>query len=315
MKIPAIRNITSSIKSCLKTIKSYPINNNEGYANFVKKISLNTDIFKKTEYAEIILQSPNNPGDGYICKSILNSVKQFSNHNYEVLTKKELTAIRANISVDTAQTAETVVKTAQLVKQIFDDQYGEGNYVFISIGRSFSTLAKCLEYMGCETRCIPFSGASGITEKSELWEILHQTGFDKYIEYLNREGLSPEKIKKSQKDYLFCDYAQSGNSLSAFKRILTDKTVGLSSSNIHFIKLNKVLNIIADNLPAKYNSLNNQLVDMDWLLATQSFDDYSQIQYLECRHLKNVELAANHPLDDKAKKLQFCLLDILHTKK
>ena len=315
MKIPSIRNIKFNLNSCLQKLRIYSAGNFNDYEKLIKKSSLSKDIFYRKNYSELILHVPVQPGDTFIYHKLLKNINQFTNKDYNLMTKDEIRAFRANMSVQTAQNAETVVNAAKLVKQILDEKYGEGNYVFISVGRSFSTLAKCLEYMGNETRYIPFSGASGITEKSSVQKILHQAGFQKYLDFLDKQGLSAKTVKNSSKYYLFCDYVQTGNSLSTFKKILTDKSVGLQSPNVLFLKLNKILCSVADCLPDEFLFLNSRLMDMEWQLATQGFDVYSSIKYLECTRLKDIASAVNQPLNDKAKNMQFCILDILHSNK
>ena len=316
MKIPSIRNIKFTINSCLQNLRIFSAGGNfADYPKLIKNLLLTRDTFYRSSYPELILHESVEPGDTFLYKTVLKKLKQFTHKDYDSLTKDEIRAIRANITVQTAQNAETIVNASKLVKKVFDKKYGEGNYVFISVGRSFAALAKCLEYMGNETRCIPFSGASNITEKTSVQKILHQSGFQKYLDFLNSEGLSPEQVKESHKYYLFCDYAQTGNSLTAFKRIVTDKSVGLQLHNVRFLKLNKILCNIADNLPDEFLFLNSRLMDMEWELISQGFDGYSSVKYLAYNHLGEIASAVNQPLETSAKNMQFCLLDILHADK
>lgn len=315
MKIPTIKTSKIDIKNYWQNIKTYSV-------AYLSKINKNdklyittNDVFLKNSYRKLILHTIDKQGYGFVYRNTFKNTESFTNRNYEKLSPLQIQAIRSNIPIDMAANAEIIVDTARLIKKIFDKKYGEGNYVFISVGRSFSAVSKCLEYLGNETKRIPFSGVSHMVNKVTVKSIVHQEGFSRYIRFLKGQGLTAEKVKKSPKKFLFCDYAVTGGSINFFKKIMRTKVIGLHSDNIYFLKLNNFLFKETNVYKSNDDKLFQKLLLLEQKLSFQAFDNYSDIHYLECTKLKNINSAVHHPLEERVKKMQFCLLDILHTTK
>lgn len=139
----------------------------------------------------------------------------------------------ANKKVE-AELPQKVTRFCNLIKDGLDNKFGENNYVFVSIGQSPAVLAEILKLKGIETTICPVSGLS----KCNMPDILKNPELHKYFEYLEEIGLSPNKIKNNNKQYVFTDYCLSGKSLSNFEKMLEKN--GYKLPNVHFIPLQKI---------------------------------------------------------------------------
>lgn len=154
--------------------------------------------------------------------------------NLDEKEKNELRAVMKEFCYD--EQATEAAKAAKVLKCSLDEEYGEDKWVYVSIGRSCSLLAKALEFMGTDAKSIPISGlSSGIQHGKELTE---KEGFDKYRNFIYDLGLNPESVKNSGKTYVFQDFTSSGNSLKRFEEFLKTDEMGLDLENVVFESIN-----------------------------------------------------------------------------
>ena len=138
------------------------------------------------------------------------------------------------------------------MKALLDKKYGEGNYVVISIGRSLSSINKCLGYKIGEknVKQLPMSCAERYI-CPENW--ISEEDFKTLRKYLSSIGLSKSKIQTSGKQYLFMDFCDSGNSLLGAKKLLTSDKIYGNLENIRFVDFIKFLKKSKLNNFFKYN--------------------------------------------------------------
>lgn len=303
MKIPKISTINTTLNKCFNRVE------NKLFPNSRFKFTESSDIFCKESYSDKIERnfSANcNFASQEMAKILLQQKRPFTQQEYQKLSPSIVDAVRNRIPLSVFETAEIITDNAKIIKNIFDNKYGKDNYVFISVGRSLSATAKCLEFMNVESKSIPFSGVHSIVESPDLKTIINQEGFNEYAKYL-REQCSGYKDKK----LVFSDYCSSGRTLKTFKNIIESSEVGLKSKNNSFININKVLTKICSNNPG----LNSKVyIFIDSLLA-QRFDEIASVGKLNVRRLKLVNNALEPDKLEKSRKLQFCMLDILNSGK
>lgn len=302
MKIPIISTIKTGLKQYVKTI-DYRLRPNRNF-----ELSENFDTFSRRKYPDFIYNvtaSPIKMKTRIYGEQLLDSVSEVTPEFYKSLSPKKLKAIRVGTAVNIANRAAIIENIAQIIKNIFDNRFGKDSYVFISVGRSLSATAKCLEFMGVETRQLPFSGVHN-SKIVDVDKIISQRGFNKYVDFLYEQGLD----NKSKK-HIFCDYCFSGETLRTFKEIIEAPEVGLKSKNNIFININKALHCVEE----KHPRFSKPIEEFLSYLNGQFFDNVANIGRLSIRHLSNVKSALTPEVPEYTKLLNFSLLDILNLKK
>ncbi|MBO5385813.1 hypothetical protein J6A64_05805 [bacterium] len=157
---------------------------------------------------------------------------KYSKEEYARLSLPEIEKLRArsfeiirssNIdALNSLDDIHTIVPNA--LKDMFDNFFGAGKYVVITIGRSLSTIGKALGYrigeenvvnlpMSWSRRFMPDTTRVGDHFETYKNITSHNEGLDKFLEYLGKIGLSKEQVKNSGKSYVLMDYCCSGDSL------------------------------------------------------------------------------------------------------
>lgn len=235
---------------------------------------------------------------------IIDCFQNFGITEYESLAQYEKNYIRRLAKTaykELGNDLKVVKNSSSFFKEHFDKIYGEGNYVFVSVGRSLSPNAEALKTMGVTSHSIPISGMGG-TVKPKVREI--KTGINEYKQYLESVGLDANTISKSNKHYLFCDYTASGSSLKSFEEFIKSSEVGINSANVHIVNINDVL-LHSD---VKVRGFNPKEY-IDSYLSGMLLKGYSSTPKLDYRNLTNIKNAVKEPQGLKSKIFNFCLID------
>ena len=83
----------------------------------------------------------------------MSKLHNISKAEYDVLSEVEKAALREKIETSKGVLLNSTVQkdinyhhfATESIKKVFDKQYGEGNYVVVTIGRSLSSISKLLE--------------------------------------------------------------------------------------------------------------------------------------------------------------------------
>lgn len=305
MKIPKIATIRTSFQQCLKKaeLKLYP--------NRRFSLSENFDTFCREDYLKNINNSKLQLGMSEKAKrklgiKLINNISEMTPETYKKLKPSEKENIRMAIPKEITQISVKIEYISRIIKNVFDNKYGKDNYVFVSVGRSLSATAKCLEFIGVKTINIPFSGVNAFPfSKPNIPSILNQPGINKYIKFLEEQGLANQ-----DKKHIFCDYCITGKTLNTFKQIIESPEVGLKSSNNVFVHINKCLQQIGKKRPEYNKVIQNFIFD----LTFQTYDNVASIRSLNYKKLFNIDNARKPTDSNSAKFMQFCLLDIINSK-
>lgn len=201
----------------------------------------------------------------------LKKLGSFTVSEYKQLTQDELSCIRklANDYIydnsiyskfnKQLKYHEIMVNT---IKNTLDKNFGEGNYVVVSIGRSVSSVCNCLGYKtGKNTvKQIPLSDA----KRFLCMENCKYEDFKGFCKYLDSIGLSKNEIKTSGKQYIFLDYCASGRSLKGAEKLFRSDKVYGDYDKIQFVN---ILDILKDCKP------DEQELKHDFLPGTYTFAD------------------------------------------
>ena len=228
--------------------------------------------------------------DSFI-KNPWSKLRNFTIEEYKKLTAKEIKQLNEIVKKAQCEYINSDVRTHDLVasniKATLDRKFGEGKYVIVAIGRSISSIGKCLGYkIGEENvKQIPMSNAFRFSKRKHLKT--SKEDFELFNKYLNSIGLSKKEIEASGKTYIITDYCCTGSSLhGAAKLLRSDKVWGdkpnVISKNIIGLMDNKLFkfsdslslkSIMYTIFPKKYMFADQ----LEFLLAQKAFKKYSLV--------------------------------------
>ena len=184
------------------------------------------------------------------------------------------------------------VTTAYKLKNILDYKYPDG-WIFVAIGGSTAPFAKILEYMGAQTKIIPYSS-----------RVKYQDGFQDidFNKYFYDIGYKATDINP-HKTIIYTDFVSSGETLRDFKHYIN--STGRSTPNDIFVNFS--------DLPENtINSGEKELLD-EWFFNKKQIKSYSPcpnmtkpVQYINAKNM-NKEFEWNFT----TKLMNFAILDCL----
>lgn len=190
-----------------------------------------------------------------------------------------------NINSYILKLAKQSVYLANITEEMFDEEYGKDNWVFVSIGTSPAGIAKALEIKGHDVRYVPITNLRRINDISVLFEA---KGKDDYKNYLDKIGLNKNAILKDKRDFVVCDYTALGTTLENIKFIATQK-LGIQSGNVGYYSINNALLNYANNNPEKadYDEIKD-IIEKHMCLG--AIGVISGVPHLPYKNLENIYL-------------------------
>lgn len=257
-------------------------------------------------------------------ETALKKLQKITKNEYNSLTEKEKSELRLKINnLPDAQEIKTDVKmhrfAAEAIRQVFDAQYGKGNYVVVPVGRSLSSISRLLAMkIGEENvKNIPMSNMQKYYVEaldfgvymSNMEHFKNQKGYNEVKKYLDSVGLSKDDVEKSGKAYILMDYKCSGMSLGAAYAILSsdlfcsDEKMRMTSASM-------------SEITAATSRKSDEAQNLDKNLEQSKYKKYSFVQ-LTKQDLTRYKDSAGHglfwlqnPTEAKRQKLfGFALLD------
>ena len=179
------------------------------------------------------------------------------------------------------------------IKNTLNKKFGAGNYVVIPIGRSLSSVGKCLEYkIGEENvKSLPMSSAGRFLDLENCNE-----DFNILIQYLDSIGLSKEEVKKSDKHYIFMDYCNSGRGLRGAKNLFESDKIWGHLDNVHFDNVfNLIPKISTKQIKDEIDYGKTFNTDLKGMLQRANFKKYSLVK--DCPRFHFLKEAVPDPKD------------------
>lgn len=253
---------------------------------------------------------------------ILNDFEKFGIIEYKTLSKQKIEALRDSLSSDTRliKARNAAIILGNTVKTNLDKIYNPNKYVLISIGRSPAVIGKAIEYQGVDVRYCPISEIGNIDlgyEFKDVISYLESEKVSKYNEYLKSVNLSNDKIKQSNKTFIFTDHSPSGQTLKNFRILLERPEIGIKAENVHYKNLTSELILNEkelDNLTLPINFENliftkEELID--YYIRNQIFKvfRYPHIRRLPYNELEKIQSIIDSPQHNESKQMQFALID------
>ena len=196
------------------------------------------------------------------------------------------------------------------MKSYLDKKYGEKNYTVITLGRSISSLGKCLGYEIGEdnVKMLPMSSAGRFCLSNETSENVKS-----FADYLSSVGLSKESIKKSGKALVLVDYSYTGRSLIGAKKIMQREDVLGEETEIHTENIMDMLKGIDNDLIKEHGFESEQhfRIDSELIFWNSLFKKYSLVD--NCYDLENTSRAVLNMQEAPELKKQF-LFKLLDSK-
>lgn len=240
-------------------------------------------------------------------------LKYFTVREYEQLSVNEISVINKMINKIYGSSFDALLKyhdvAAEGIKQALDYIVGAGKYVFIPVGRSVSSIGKCLGFKIGEknVKPLPMSQASRFLTMENCNE-----DFGALLKYLEAIGLSKKEIETSGKMYIFSDYCRTGKSLSGAENLFKSEKILGEQENIAFTNVLHFLPNIQPGDVRKDMSFISNLTFRDKLedmFSDGSLKPYSLVN--SCFNLNDTQNAVIRPENytDRAKSFWFKLLD------
>ena len=145
---------------------------------------------------------------------------------------------------------------AECVETALNFEFGENNYVILSIGRSLSSICKSLATKLGEENVInipmsrakryfnPYATNYQKNYKFIFEKIKDDDGLETFLEYLKSKNLSRDVVEKSNKQYVLMDYCISGDSLKGAEHLFkSDLVWGNRNRNIHTADIFNILEL------------------------------------------------------------------------
>lgn len=248
--------------------------------------------------------------------------KKFELVDYKTISKEQINILRDDLSLNTRliEARNAAIVLGNIVKTNLDKLYNPNQYVFISIGRSPAVIGKAIEYRGVDAKYCPISelGSNdlGYDFKDVISHLAPQKVL-KYNEYLESINLTNNKIKQSNKHYIFTDRSPTGQTLKNFQILLERPEIGIKSENVHYKDLvsELILNekeLNNSELPINFENSTFTKKDLiEYYLRNQIFKvlGYPHIRRLPYNELEKIQIIMDKPYTEECKQMQFALID------
>lgn len=246
----------------------------------------------------------------------LNKLKNFTIAEYKSLSAKDIISINRHIKRLSPKNLKNYVAyhdiVASGIKMKLDKLYGAGNYAVIPIGRSLSSIGKCLGYKIGEdnVKPLPLSNAARFLLPEKLQN--DNENFDVLCEYLDSIGLSKKEVESSGKKYILTDYCITGNSLAGTEKLFKSEKIWGDLPNVIAINALSLINDIEPSSirrDAKHLKKADFIETMENMLIDNEFKKYSLVH--KCKSLSETPFAVIKPenYSDNMKIFLFKLLD------
>ena len=171
------------------------------------------------------------------CQKSLNKIGKITLENVGKTDSKTCDFLRKVSPSRLKELARLNCYAAEKIKRELDKKYGENNYVMIALGRSLSSIAELMRYLGAETKIIPLSGL----RKGDV-DCIPSDSLQVYKTYLVQIGLSKTDLKKnSDKTYVLTDYTHYGTSLKKAEQLLKKDELLGDAPNLVSLPISDIL--------------------------------------------------------------------------
>ena len=238
--------------------------------------------------------------------------RKFEISDYKSLKPEQIEKIKANLPTKIKKAVSENMFTGELLKNYFDEIYGEDKYIFACIGTSPAGIGRVMEFSGVETKYLPISSFRGSSDYNRDRLERFPKEKEKYISFLKNNGITPEEIEKNDKTILFTDYTSTGDTLKSFEVIVREKAGIGDSDKIKFLSLNDEL-AKADshfNLQPKKSIRINDYINQ--YLTCGEIYLYGGVPHLQIFDFKDVNKIIKKPTTEEAKLFNFGIIDKLN---
>ena len=283
MKISAINTIKNITFS--KTVKN-PVSFKQGQDIFVRSSKKSPKTFEE----------------------IINNKRKFEISDYKSLKPSQIEEAKKLADGGVICTVEENLFAGKLVKKYLDKTYGKDKYVFACIGTSPSGIGRVLEFMGVETKYFPVSNFRAYAGINNYLDD-NPEAENKYLSFINEQGINDEKINKNDKTVLFVDYTDRGHTLERFELFMKERAK-VDNKKIKYVSLNDIL---TESLPVKdFNEDYFRLsAYMTTFLACGQIAQYAGIPHLEVEQFENIDSIFNKNTEKKPALFNLLLMDKL----
>lgn len=238
--------------------------------------------------------------------------KKFTVKDYYDLTFGEKENLYSKIPDTIRELAFLNADIGIIFKYALDEEFGEGNYKFISLGTSPACVGKAMEYMGEDVVYLPMSFSKHTIAKPWLEESPY---IDFYKEYMEEKRFSNKHLIEENKVGVLCDYIFTGRSFELSCYMLTD-LLDIDKNLTEAVTMNSIIensSLIDDDIKAEYL---NELLKNE---KTADFTDVPHFSFLDDSPVVNGEITDYGSFKNNFDKYKghysnshnFCMMKIL----
>ena len=184
---------------------------------------------------------------------------------------------------------------AKGIKDKLNRMFGEGNYCIIPIGRSLSSIGKCLGYKIGEDKVkeLPLSRTVRFLDLEKCKDI----NYDALCKYLDSIGLSKKEVETSGKQYIFIDYCASGWSFLGTKNLFKSDKIFGNTGNIKFFNILHLLEKVKLDKPTDefFPGIATFIEDLSRMFQYSVFKKYALVK--ECFYFDKMKDSIKRPED------------------
>ena len=238
--------------------------------------------------------------------------KKFDINDYNKLSTTQIEEIRENLPTDVKKAVKETIFTGKLLKDYFDEIYGEDKYIFACIGTSPSGIGRFMEFSGVETKYFPITGFRGDIDYACNRLNRYPKETEKYLSFLKEKGITPEEIEKNNKIILFTDYTSTGETLNNFEMIVRERAGIGDSDKIKFLAINDELAKADSHFKLNHKKSLRINDYINKYLTSAKICDFTGIPHLQIFDFKNTNKIIKNHKSDKAKLFNFAIIDELN---
>lgn len=242
-------------------------------------------------------------------KQIIENKRKFDISDYKSLSPSQIKEAKELADEGVIYTAEENLYAGELVKNYLDKTYGKDKYVFACIGTSPSGIGRVLEFMGVETKYFP---ATNFRAYQWINDYLDENSEaeNKYLSFINEQGINEEEINKKDKTILFVDYTDRGDTLERFELFMKERAK-IDNEKIKYISLNDIL---TGCLPVRaFNEDYFRLSGyMTTFLTCGEIEKYAGIPHLRVQDFKDIDIIFNKNTGKKPALYNLLLMEKLN---
>ena len=250
----------------------------------------------------------------WVRSSKILSKRRFEISDYKSLSTEQIEKTRENLPSVVKKAGSETIFTGKLLKKYLDEIYGEDKYIFVCIGTSPSGIGRFMEFSGVETKYFPITDFRGDVDYARRRLNRYPKETEKYISFLNKNGINPKDIETNDKTILFVDFTSTGETLQNFEMLVRERAELKDSKKIKFIDINEAIAKADSHFDLSKKESNRANDYVLKYMCSASICPYGGIPHLQISEFNKIDKIIKTKTNEEAKLFNFYIIDKLAQK-